>query len=249
MNRRGFTMLEMLLAVGILSAFVAVYVAWSTAALRFTQTLDETGGEILADRALEWIVRDYRDQIPDAAFQFDEDADEEETAEQTGETGDEQQGDAEDGEQEETDRDPGGEQSARTQQDERSQGARRLAVTRAGAEAFGLSPDRIEVISPHWAPGEAPGFYEVSYYLRDGSLWRRARPLEGGARRFTVTRGGSTSGDELEILRNVLRFEILPVSDENPRAGAVITLEMELENGEIISRQRIVDTQRSRSRR
>ena len=239
MKRRGFTMLEMTLAVAILSAFVAVYVAWSTAALRITKSLDESGGEILADRALEWIVRDYRDQVPLSAFEFDREQEREEVGDQAGEdeavNAEESEGDAADP------RNAG----RQPQGDGGSSGARRLAVTRLGVETYGLETDRVEVITPHWAPGEEPGFYEVSYHLRDGSLWRRARQIEGGgARTLVVTSNSARSGDELEVLRNVLRFEILPAKEDNPRAGAIITLEMELENEKVVTRQRIVETRR-----
>ncbi len=247
MRQRGFTMLEMLLSVVLLSAFVAVYVAWSTAALRFTRAIDDTGGEILADRALDYIVRDYRDRVPASAFEGEDEQTQEEAAAQAEETGEaeqplqERQPGGEPGEE-----DPSGEHSPQGPQDETAQGTQRLAVTRHGAESFGLDTDRVEIISPHWAPGQAPGFYEVEYYLRDGSLWRRARPLDGSTRRLTVTQSGSTSGDELEMLRNVQRFEIQPVDEEQPGAGTVITLELELETGEIISRRRIVEAGRSR---
>jgi prepilin-type N-terminal cleavage/methylation domain-containing protein len=239
MSRRGFTMLEMTLAVAILSAFIAVYVAWSTAALRITKSLDESGGEILADRALEWIVRDYRDQVPRSAFEFDEEQEREEAGDQAGEDVAVNPEESQDAAADPSDagRQPPGEGG--------STGARRLAVTQFGAQSYGLDTDRVEVITPHWAPGEEPGFYVVSYYLRDGSLWRQARHIEGGgARSVIVTGNSSRSGDELEVLRNVLRFEILPAKENNPRAGAIITLEMELENEKVVTRQRIVDTRR-----
>ncbi len=239
MSKRGFTMLEMTLAVAILSAFVAVYVAWSTAALRITKSLDESGGEILADRALEWIVRDYRDQVPRSAFELDEEQEREEAGDQAGEDVAENAR-----ESEEAAADPG-DAGRQAQGEGGSSGARRLAVTRLGAETFGLDADRVEVITPHWTPGEEPGFYQVSYYLRDGSLWRQARHIEGGgARTVIVTSNSARSGDELEVLRNVLRFEILPAKEDDPRAGAIITLEMELENDKVVTRQRIVETRR-----
>ncbi len=222
------TLLELIFSLAILSAFVAVYVAWSSAALRYSRAVETESSRIAVDRAMDWVIRDIQDRVPESMFDGPEDDEDAMDAQVSDlmEEGGETLGEGED------------DDATGSSDDEESP-----ADWEGEEEADDLSLSdfrQVELITPHAAPGEAPGFYYVRYHLRDGSLWRRSRPMEGKARRLIVTRSGSFSGDDMECLRNVTRFDIEPVDERHVRLGMTITLEMELDDGKRITRSRFI---------
>ena len=232
-DRRALTMLELIFAVAILSVFVTAYVAWSSTVMRYTKNAEIDSNSILVDRALNWIARDIEDRVPDSMFLNQQEKKKGENslndarliadAQRSGVMPDEQNTGTETG----------------TEGVDNPVNRGRLDHRVSETKKI-LDRESINIITPHSQPGEEPGYYKVEYYQRDGSLWRRSHSMKGGARSIVITRGGVSSGDETEMLRNVSHFEIMPVDEEKPKSGVVIILELELEDGTVVSRRRTI---------
>jgi hypothetical protein len=225
MIRRGMTMLELLFSLAIMTGFVVVYVAWSGAMLQYNRTIERESHRIVVTRGFDWIVRDIRDRVEPEAF---EEPDEEEE-QSRGPSPDEIQAKL---------REILGDSAPSLGTDTETEDTEDVE---ADADDEPIINDReIELISPHPAPGDPPGFYEVRYHLRNGSLIRTSRPKEGSVRSFTVTQSGSFSGDDREVIRDVEDFRIEPIDDDDLGAGVVITLVIRLPDGGTSTHERII---------